>query len=348
MDTRPRAVTVKNGHFRIEWEGDPSVRVPDVVLKCVGFVGEVVSYDSEGAQGDLHATGFFVSVPIEEGKASPNFVYFVTAKHVAADLRDKEVYFLVNKVGGGVTTIPYVEDRWSLHPTDKTADVAVIQVGNAHDADIKAVNINSLGTPSLLAQLDVGIGDEVFATGLFTPVAGTARNEAIVRHGNIAMMPQEPIQTELGYADVYLVEARSIGGLSGCPVFVRPSIRLPQPTENRHTKNAWAVGHGSILLGLMHGHWDIKESEMNKAFITHDRKHGVNMGIGIVVPAQKILETINRPELLEMREKLKTKLNRQSVPGMDSAKAKDEQAPSFTQEDFDAALKKVTRKIPPK
>jgi hypothetical protein len=341
-------VTIRHGHLRIERERDPSVRVPDIMLNCVGFVGEVTHHDSSGAvEGDLHATGFFVSVPFGKDGGPPSLVYFVTAKHVAADLRDKEVYLLVNKIGGGITTMPTVTDRWYLHPTDPTADVAVIQVGDPHDADIKAVHIKSLGVPPLLEKLDIGIGDEVFAIGLFTPVAGSARNEAIVRHGNIAMMPQEQIQTELGYADVYLVEARSIGGLSGCPVFVRPTIQVPRPTSDPHTRNAWAVGHGTVLLGLMHGHWDIKESEMNKAFITHDRKRGVNLGIGIVVPALKILETINRPEFQEMRKQLEQGLSRKSVPGVDSVRPREKEQASFRKEDFDAALKKASRRITP-
>jgi hypothetical protein len=123
----------------------------------------------------------------------------------------------------------------------------------------------------------------------------------IIRHGNIAMMPKEQIQTELGYADVYLIEARSLGGLSGSPVFVRPTICTAIPDNQWGLKHNFSYGHGATLLGLMHGHWDVKESEMNKAFFTHDRKHGVNYGIAIVVPAYKIVETLNRPELIELR-----------------------------------------------
>jgi hypothetical protein len=108
-----------------------------------------------------------------------------------------------------------------------------------------------------------------------------------------------------------------------------------------------ASTYTSILLGMMHGHWDIKESDLNKAFITHDRKHGVNLGIGIVVPAQKILETINQPELQEMRRKIEEDRIRKSVPGMDSAKPKDREEGPFTREDFEVALKKASRKVKP-
>jgi hypothetical protein len=89
----------------------------------------------------------------------------------------------------------------------------------------------------------------------------------IVRHGNIAMLPEEQIQTEMGYADVHLIEARSIGGLSGSPVFVRTS----EAEKDSH--------RGIQLLGVMHGHWEIKESELNKPTLVHDRR-GVNLGIG--------------------------------------------------------------------
>jgi len=321
------------------------VRIPDVILKCVGFIGEGSGRDSSGAiEGDLHATGFFVMVPFEEPYSALSFMYFVTARHVADDLAGRETYFLVNKMGGGVTVMPPYGNSWYLHPTDASADVAAIPVQNAGDASITAVHIKNFGIPSLLEELEIGIGDEIFATGLFTPAAGTLRNEPIVRHGNISMMPQEQIQTELGYADVYLVESRSIGGLSGCPVFVRPTIRLPQQSTSPHTKNVFGVGHGATLLGLMHGHWDINESDLNKPYITHDRKHGVNLGVGIVVPAYKILEVISQPELAEMRKEINDNLKRKSVPGMDSARSKDEPDTPFTQKDFEAALKKASRK----
>lgn len=319
------------------------MRVHNEFLKSVGFIGEVAHRDTDGTvSGDLHATGFFASVPSDV--TNRLHVYFVTAKHVANDLKGREIYFLVNQIGGGVTTVSPLVNRWYTHPTDRTTDVALVPIGNPGNADLKSVSSRTFGLPSRLAELDVGVGDEVFSIGLFTPAAGSARNEPIVRHGNIALMPQEQIQTELGYADVYLVEARSIGGLSGCPVFVRPSIRFLEESETR-ARGVQAPSYASALLGLMHGHWDIRESELNKPFITHDRKHGVNLGIGIVVPAFKIFETLYQEELIKMRKELDEARIRASIPGMDSAKTKGEEPErSFTQEDFETALKKATRK----
>jgi hypothetical protein len=78
------------------------------------------------------------------------------------------------------------------------------------------------------------------------------------------MMPNEQVQTVLGYADVYLVEARSLGGLSGSPVFVRHTVQQRVKSTDDKEIYIFMNGTGKTLLGLMHGHWDINESEMNK------------------------------------------------------------------------------------
>ena len=48
------------------------------------------------------------------------------------------------------------------------------------------------------------------------------------------------------------------------------------------------------LLGLVHGHWDAPPSQVDAA-IVDNRRESVNVGIAIVVPAQKILEVLNQP-----------------------------------------------------
>jgi hypothetical protein len=349
-----------NGRYRIERDYDPTVRVPDFVLKSVGFVCPVERRDSGGVPtGEPHATGFFISVPCEHPEMQAKgacAVYFVTAKHVLDGLKKSEIFFAVNKIGGGKTTMErIIGDRWWYHPTDKTADVAVAQVWPSYDADLISVNIMQLGTPELLSAVNIGIGDEVYSTGLFLPVDGTHQNVPILRQGNLAMMPAEQIQTELGYADMYLVEARSLGGISGSPVFVRPTIEFKVPERKTgKVMDVFGAGLGAILLGLMHGHWDIKEQEMNQARFVHDRKHGVNMGIAMVVPAIKILETINQEALVNIRREGERKATSKMVPGMDSARPKhgDTQTTETgfefavpSSEQFLDGLKKATRKV---
>ena len=56
------------------------------------------------------------------------------------------------------------------------------------------------------------------------------------------------------------------------------------------------------LLGMIKGHWDVEESKINQAYFSHDPKRGVNLGIAQVVPIKKIIEIINRSELIKDRE----------------------------------------------
>jgi hypothetical protein len=57
------------------------------------------------------------------------------------------------------------------------------------------------------------------------------------------------------------------------------------------------AGRGPIyFLGLIHGHWNLPVT-----FEKSSQAEAVNMGISIVVPAHKIAEVLNHPELVEQR-----------------------------------------------
>jgi hypothetical protein len=135
----------------------------------------------------------------------------------------------------------------------------------------------------------IGEGDDLFAVGLFAHHYGNKKNHPIIRTGNIAMMPDEPIPTsKFGDMEVYLIESRSISGLSGSPVFVL-----------KQGGNKWAIH----LLGLIHGHWDIDANAIIDTN-TGDKsgiKAGVNVGIAMVAPAKKIIETIYQKALEDIR-----------------------------------------------
>jgi hypothetical protein len=138
-----------------------------------------------------------------------------------------------------------------------------------------------------------------------------------------------------------LIEARSIGGISGSPVFVRALDENVEPPARSSVR-------GMKLLGLAHGHWAIKESEINQPSIVHDRKNGVNLGIGIVTPATKILDILDSDENKELLMAMEYKmLHNKSVPAMDSAKPREKQEKDqpLTRAEFEDALKKASRKV---
>jgi len=70
----------------------------------------------------------------------------------------------------------------------------------------------------------------------------------------------------------------------------------------------------------------------------------VNMGIGIVTPAQYILETMNHPKLKAREDKLIEERRRKDLPSMDSDHIPVKDA--FTKQDFEAALRKVSKRLP--
>jgi hypothetical protein len=118
--------------------------------------------------------------------------------------------------------------------------------------------------------------------------------------------------------DVYLIEARSIGGISGSPVFVRGTLNIPgRDSSSGKPQTIHGISGDYYLLGLIHGHWDIRESELNEPSFIHDRQRGVNLGIGVVVPANKILEIIDHPQLVAARAANEAAIWKAISPGQD-------------------------------
>jgi hypothetical protein len=284
------------------------------MLKCVGFVAEQITLQAGGKSFDHQGTGFFVSVPSEakfpKGQGA-FYLMFVTAAHVARDLAGSTVALIVNKKGGGVTVITEAAKTWYTHP-DPTVDAAVVPVNWNSDMDIMAIPVEYFVRQPLKIGQGIGVGDEVYMPGLFSYAPGEKRTMPIVRHGNLAMIPDQPIQIDSGWAEVYLMEARSIGGISGSPVFIRPTQSVAIGNQHVHG----ITGH-NVLLGLAHGHWDIKESDINSPNPIPVRVGGVNMGIGVIVPAHKILEIIYSADLVAMRREADEAGRFQEIPRPD-------------------------------
>ena len=259
------------------------MRVPDGVRKCVVFLGLPNGEERVSFIG----TAFFVLIP--SSVEGTSYIYLVTAKHVAEKLENNPFVLRINTKDGQSVLFDVEEAKWFFHPTDSSVDAAVLPwAPSRREFDYKAVHVNTFLSDEIIQKEGIGAGDEVFITGLFACVIGSARNLPIVRTGNVAMMPDEVIPTQFGNIEAYLVEARSIGGLSGSPVFVRKTVPL-------------GMGEG-YLLGLIRGHWEIPTQRKNDLLMNDDLFEKVNTGIAIVVPAKKILEVLNHPELVKMRE----------------------------------------------
>lgn len=319
---------------------DINMRVPDQIRNCVVFVG----IPGEMPDPEYRGTAFIVTVP---GTQNNSYAYLVTARHVAEHVMGKEFYIRVNrKIGTAVPMRGRADNPWWFHPTErKTVDAAVtlFAPGRLDELDVEHIPIAMFADEQRIAESRIGVGDEVFITGLFTKVTETTRNLPIVRMGNVAMIPGEKIPFGDEYIDAYLIEARSIGGLSGSPVFVRETLTLKQKVFGHDEPVPILHGGGRFFFfGSAIGHWDIP------AGFTPTRAETVNMGIAPVVPAVKIKEIILQPELLEMMKnvdaEIATERRQGAVRDFAPEKKKDD---LFTQEQFEAVLKKVSRKVTP-
>lgn len=266
--------------------------VPDELRKCVAFV----AMPMDNGDARLVGTAFFLGRAIEG--TSRSFSYLVTAKHVIEGIRNKGVEKALVRLNLKSGESGWVETNvadWLYHPTDNSVDVAVLRAGVPEHCDHILYPISLVVTPEIISKEQIGLGTEVFLVGLFAHHSGLNKNIPIVRVGNISAMPEELVETQLGKIDAYLVEARSIGGLSGSPVFANLGLVRVHEGQLKFTSG----GPIFYLLGLMHGHWDVGISELDEVVVDTTGAQRVNMGIGIVVPVAKIIEVIHQPRIAE-------------------------------------------------
>ena len=215
------------------------------------------------------------------------------------------------------------DTKWWFHPTkEKETDVAVAPwpltplTDNCNDCDAHFLRTDELFlTDELRKETSIGVGDEVYTVGLFTKLRGEEKNSPIVRTGTIAMTPEEMLPTAKisedwsGPIEAFLIESRSVGGLSGSPVFARENIvvhdrMITRKSGSKSTEDVSMFGP-LFLFGLAQGHWEIEPDDKNKVEIESKKKseNTVNLGIAIVIPAKTILEVLCHPELVELRDK---------------------------------------------
>ena len=91
----------------------------------------------------------------------------------------------------------------------------------------------------------------------------------------------------------------SVGGLSGSPVFVNvPGERVVDGRRVPVIEFA--------LLGMMHGHFDVRDN--NSDVVARDGLGSINTGIAVVIPVEKIVETLAHPGCIERRRETAAKI----------------------------------------
>lgn len=279
------------------------MRIDEQARKCVSFL----AIQKAGAQPDriaLVAVGtlFYVGIKID---AEHWVVYGITARHVVDASRPHgDLFIRLVDSNGGTVPMRIPIDLWWDHPT---TDVAAIRISfNLAEYGLQFLPTDLFATQEWLSEHNVGIGDRLVLSGMFSEYVGGVRDEPILRFGRISLIPTEklriPPQGPMPGMEIeaILAEAASWGGQSGSPAFVyfsldrglfvgdRVEMRLPNPR----------------LLGLVHGHYNIVQRVFEKDEEYQNLRVPLNAGIAIIVPAMKILELLNSRPVIEDREEL--------------------------------------------
>jgi len=293
------------------------MRIPDNIRRCVVFLGY-----SDGKGGFTAAgTGFFVR--------HKKHGYLITAQHIARAIGDDPFAIRVNKHDGNSDNILIdpLEDkfRWFTTTDDPNVDLAIAPF----DYDLSRMGCNNLFFPTehfavkaKREEWNIGVGDVCYAIGLFRLFAGTARNLPVVHTGNIALMPEDeliPVQDWLAnkgsgkmrHVAAYLLEMQNLKGLSGSPVFVRASVDF----EGSPAFIGRMLNRDLLMIGLWQSSWDAPPGEVMA--IEHGESVRIPAGMGVVVPADKILALLDIEELEDLRQRADAAQEHHSAAAID-------------------------------
>ncbi len=292
--------------------GEAYMRISEDLRKIVVFLG----FEDTKENIKCIGTGFLVFYK-ETG-------YLVTARHVAMALDDVPFMIRVNCKNGSSTNIFEDHIKWFCHPDDDV-DIAIIPYDKLYNKSLYDVLYMPLPEWSKpISGEFIDIGDICYTIGLFRLLKGEKRNLPVVHSGNISLLPRDekiPVsdwheQQKTKYIEAYLVESQSLDGLSGAPVFARPTINymLSPETDNDSLQKRrpslgrpvyTSVGSENLyFLGIWHGSWNAPPDEITQVTMGISGAVRVSLGMGIVVPAKKLIELLEVPEVLKNRNNI--------------------------------------------
>jgi hypothetical protein len=281
-------------------------RVPDFWLDSIIYL-----YPSEAdarAGTELGGTGFIASMPLEDPRLPDSVAhhYFVTNDHVRRDTG--AVRF--NVEGGGFDVRTVKSDEWTPHPGGD--DLAVREIIKHEGHKYASINLSMFLTADVQAIYQFGPGDEVFFMGRYIDHAGHAHNEPVVREGIVSGFPSEPIDQRPARdfdQESILVEARSLSGFSGSPVYVTRTGTIQRSDDFNGAPAVVASSERPVyLLGIDWGHHPWRDPIVKEGHGKPERVTGLyvesNSGMMMVVPAVKLMALLtDHPDLIKKRRK---------------------------------------------
>jgi hypothetical protein len=281
--------------------------IPPECLECVVFLYPSKEAAEEGVTDpDLGGTGFLASTPLDPDAPTRDdlrALYVVTNEHVA---REAAAVRLSSAVGAKQILTPEpaewiypnerpeaCEDDLAVLPLRLTTDYPQFSSVPVQARHARVVESADQDFPSVVP------GRDAFFAGRYVTLSGKQENQPIARFGSVSMtLPAEPLERE-GHPpqESFLVEARSQGGFSGSPVFV-----YDVASQIRSTMSDLA------LLGIVWGHLPIERKIIDgekERPIPVDWYVDENSNMACVVPAWRIIELLQKQEVIDLREEVK-------------------------------------------
>jgi len=247
-------------------------------------------------------TAFVVGFPVP-GKDDVAVPLIVTAKHVVAD-HPHILGRFSTQTGTNTAFVRYdvqkmrTEGDYWEHPDDGV-DISVFRSLHYDETKYKVFPRNLIATLEVVKTEEIAQGDRVVFPALLVNFVGSAKNYPVLRNGAIALMPEEkvPMQYLIGsrvvrtQQEVLLLDATSIPGASGAPIFLWPGPR--------NKGNTLMLGGGSpYLLGVMHGFYPAAPRELVEVHTAGSTQmYAENSGIAIAFPSWRLHEILEREDL---------------------------------------------------
>jgi hypothetical protein len=286
------------------------------------------------------------------GSDSRSYRYIVTAKHVLEGLTRKGTIHLrlnsgkrtVGQPGTGVFYFELEKTGWIFHP-DPVVDLvvapleAVVKPGQTTHGGLLMFDLPFdaiIQTPTHLAaigrQWPPLEAEEILFIGLMLQFQGVSMNLPIVRTGSIALITDDPIKGFYGPSKYHVINAQAYQGNSGAPVWVQYDDTL-------------------YLLGVLA--FAFPELEELRKMPGNEIQAFYNLGVSLVTPIERVVDIVNSDEEQRRRGEgtSRTKpgipLSGGLVPESIVSGEIRFNPQQFTREDFEAALRRVSRRRQP-
>lgn len=253
-------------------------------------------------------TGFFVIYPDARGGPDFIFCYLATAKHVLKDFDGTYLPKIKLRLnlkspsdGNGfdlATEIPVADQSGNLlwlHSKNEADDLALFPLlPDQKKYDFKGIPVLMFVDDSSLKSDAVEEGDSLYFIGLMEQYYGSKKNHPVVRRGTLALMTDEQIPTPTGQQSVFIAELESWPGNSGAPVFLNlGGLR----------KNALFLTGSIKLMGILVGGFlNNMSAPVIGRPVTFFEGNGANTGVSFIVPAPRIKEILDAPEVQHYRD----------------------------------------------